>query len=164
MSLRCGIDLGTTCSAISWYNPDNRRVEIVELDHTGARELPSVVYFEPGGRVIVGDMARNAAWQYPDRVVVGIKQSMLGYSKLPLIDGRQYTSQEVAAEIFKALKKSAELFFHQDVTDIVIAVPAYFERQQLLKNHGADLLSELCAEVIVKRYRPPDQTTDEVIA
>lgn len=134
MGIRCGIDLGTTYSSIAWYDPDNRRVEIVSLEHAnGQRAIPSVVYFEPEGHVAVGEVARNAAWQYPDRVINGIKRVIMDddYKTTP-IDGKEYTPQEVVAEILKVLKADAESDLNNLVTDVVIAVPPYFEEKERL--------------------------------
>ena len=61
MSIRCGIDLGTTYSAISFYDENSRHIETIDLEHADGRNtIPSVVYYQPGGGVIVGEAARNA--------------------------------------------------------------------------------------------------------
>ena len=88
MSVRCGIDLGTTFSAISFYSEHQRRVETVDLEHAdGFNTIPSVVYYEAGDNVVVGETARNAQLQSPERVIVGIKRSMGEDYKTPPIDG-----------------------------------------------------------------------------
>jgi molecular chaperone DnaK len=127
MNIRCGIDLGTTYSAISYYDEDNHRVETIDLEHAdGQRIIPSVVFFEPGGNVIVGEPARNAALSHSDRVIIGIKRSMGDSYKTAPIDGRQYTPQEVSAEILKTLKEDAEVHLNRLVSEVVITVPAHF--------------------------------------
>ena len=144
MNIRCGIDLGTTYSAISWYDEDGRRVETVSLDHAdGGLILPSVVYFEAGGNVVVGDAADNARTQYPDRVVAGIKRSMGDDYKTAPIDGKEYTPQEVSAEILKALKSDAESYMGEPVKDVVISVPAYFGDRQRQATQEAGALAGL---------------------
>jgi molecular chaperone DnaK len=150
MAIRCGIDLGTTYSAISWYDPQNQRVEAVELDHAdGEQIIPSVVYFEAGGNVVVGEAALNAALQYPDRVIIGIKRSMGDDFKTQPIDGREYTPQEISAEILKVLKADAELYMGQPVKDVVISVPAHFgDRQRSATQEAAQLAGLDVLEII----------------
>lgn len=144
MSIRCGIDLGTTYSAISWYDADNRRVETIDLEHAdGSNIIASVVYFEDGGNVIVGEAARNAGLQYPERVIIGIKRSMGDDYKTPPIDGQEYTPQEVSAEILKVLKADAEMYLGEPVTDVVISVPAYFGDRQRMATQEATTLAGL---------------------
>jgi molecular chaperone DnaK len=144
MGVRCGIDLGTTYSAISWYDPDNRRVETIDLDTAdGDQILRSVVFYEPGGQVIVGEAAYNAARKYPDRVIIGVKRSMGDDWKTLPIDGRQYTPQEVSAEILKVLKADAEKFLGEPVQDVVITVPAYFGDNQRAATKEAGRLAGL---------------------
>lgn len=150
MSVRCGIDLGTTYSAISWYDPDNRRVETIDLDHAdGQAIIPSVVYFEAGGGVIVGEAARNAALQHPDRVIIGIKRSMGEDYKTAPIDGQAYTPQEVSAAILRVLKADAEMFLGETVTDVVISTPAYFgDRQRLATQEAGELAGLNVIEIV----------------
>ncbi|MFO1432362.1 MAG: Hsp70 family protein [Candidatus Competibacteraceae bacterium] len=141
MSIRCGIDLGTTYSAISWYDADNRRVETIDLEHAdGHNIIPSVVYFEAGGNIVVGEAARNANLQHSERVLVGIKRSMGEDYKTPPIDGREYTPQEISAEILKVLKTDAEQWLGEPLKDVVISVPAYFgDRERLATQEAAQL-------------------------
>ncbi len=128
MAVRCGIDLGTTYSAISWYDPYNNRAVTIDLDTAdGAKVIRSVVYFPgPGQPAVVGETAWNAARQHPDRVVVGIKRSIGTSFKTAAIDGHEYTPQEVSAEILKVLVQDAKKYLGEDVPDAVITVPAYF--------------------------------------
>ena len=128
MSLRCGIDLGTTYSAISWYDSFNNRVETADLESAdGGKILRSVVYYpEGGGPPVVGDTAWNAARQFPERVIVGIKRSMGGTYRTPPIDGVEHTPPQVSAEILRALVRDAQVYFGEEVRDVVITVPAYF--------------------------------------
>jgi molecular chaperone DnaK len=150
MSIRCGIDLGTTYSAISFYDENGRRLETIDLEHAdGGNTIPSVVYYEPGGTVIVGEAARNAALQHPERVIIGIKRSMGDDYKTPPIDGQQYTPQQVSAEILRLLKEDAQLFLGEPVTEVVISVPAYFgDRQRLATQEAAELAGLKVLEII----------------
>lgn len=150
MSIRCGIDLGTTYSAISFYDSYNRRVETVDLEHADGRNIiPSVVYFEAGGNVVVGEAAKNATLQYPERVIIGIKRSMGDDYKTPPIDDKEYTPQEISAEILKALKEDAEIFLGEPLEEVVISVPAYFgDRQRLATQEAAELAGLNVLEII----------------
>lgn len=144
MSICCGIDLGTTYSAISWYDSFNRRVETIDLEHAdGLPIIPSVVYFEPGGNVVVGEAARDAALQYPERVIFGIKRSMGNDYKTPPIDGKEYTPQEISSEILKTLKSDAEMYLGEPVTNVMISVPAYFGDRERLATEEAGKLAGL---------------------
>ncbi len=128
MAVRCGIDLGTTYSAISWYDSYNNRVDTIDLESAdGAKVIRSVVYYPGAGDApVVGDTAWNAARQAPDRVIVGIKRSMGTAYKTAPIDGAEYAPQQVSAEILKALVKDAQTFLGEEVKDVIITVPAYF--------------------------------------
>src|SRR5208282_2225541 len=103
MSVRCGIDLGTTYSSISWYDPYNNRVDTIQLNSAdGAPIIRSVVYYPGSGQPpVIGDTAWNAARNVPDRVIYGIKRSMGTDFKTAPIDGVSYTPQQVSAEILK---------------------------------------------------------------
>jgi molecular chaperone DnaK len=150
MSIRCGIDLGTTYSAISWYDDFNRRVVPIDLETAdGKAIIPSVVYYEAGGNVIVGESAVNAQNQYPERVITGIKRAMGNDYKTPPIDGKQYTPQQISAEILKVLKQDAELYFGEPLTDVVISVPAHFgDRQRQATREAAQLAGLNVLELI----------------
>jgi len=127
MKLTCGIDLGTTYSAISYYDELNQRVVTVELVNAadGAREIRSVVYYPAGGGVVVGDTAYNANRQYPDRVVIGVKRSMGTDWKFE-VDGRKLSAPEISAEILRVLIQEAEAILGEKVEEVVITVPAFF--------------------------------------
>lgn len=129
MTVRCGIDLGTTYSAISWYDEFNNRLENIELTDLsdGQKTVRSVVYYPGEGQEpVVGDTAWNAARQFSERVIVGIKRSMGGDYKTPPIDGKEYTPQEVSSVILKALAEDAEKMLTEEVKDVIITVPAHF--------------------------------------
>ncbi len=124
----CGIDLGTTYSAISWYDVDNDRVNTIELVNAadGQPIIRSVVYYPSGEAPVVGDTAWNAARQHPERVVVGIKRSMGDPNYHFSLDGENYSPQKISSEILKVLVQEAETYIGESVTDVVITVPAYF--------------------------------------
>ena len=141
MSYYCGIDLGTTFSVICYYDEFGRRVETVDLDHAdGGAILASAVYYEAGGNVVVGQTAANVKAQHPERVITGIKRSMGDEYKTAAIDGKQYTPQEVSAEILKVLKEDAEKFLGELIEGVVITVPAYFgDRERMATQEAAEL-------------------------
>lgn len=128
MPVTCGIDLGTTYSAISWYDPFGNRVDTVDLDTSdGEKLLRSVVYF-PGqdAQPVVGETAYHAERQYPDRVVKAIKRSMGTAYKTAPVDGVEYTPEQISARILEVLVADAEAFFGEPVGKAIITVPAYF--------------------------------------
>jgi molecular chaperone DnaK len=128
MAIRCGIDLGTTYSAISWYDTFNNRVVTADLESAnGERILRSVVYYPGSGEPpVVGEAAWNAARHFRDRVIADIKRSMGRSFRTPPIDGVEHTPPQVSAEILKALVRDAHAHFGEEVRDVVITVPAYF--------------------------------------
>lgn len=128
MSLRCGIDLGTTYSSISWYDPHNNRVITIDLNTADGRNiLRSVVFYPAAGEPpVIGESAWNARRQHPERVIVGIKRSMGMDFKVGPIDGKEYTPPEVSAEILKTLIKEAGDYLGEPVREVVITVPAHF--------------------------------------
>jgi len=150
MSYRYGIDLGTTYSAISYYDSASSWVETVDLNHAdGAQLIPSVVFFESESNVVVGSVAQNAALQHPERVIIGIKRSMGDNYQTAAIDGRQYTPQEVSAEILKVLKDDAEKRTGEPVKDVSISVPAHFgDRQRLATKEAAELAGLNVLEIL----------------
>ena len=125
----CGIDLGTTYSAISWYNPTTNQVDAIDLIDIadGTKLLRSVVYYPgEGEEAVVGDTAWSCAKMFPDRVITGIKRNVGTDFKTHAIDGKEYSPQEVQSEILKALVKEAGNYFDNEVSDVVITVPAWF--------------------------------------
>ncbi len=128
MAIRCGIDLGTTYSAISFFETYNNRVGRIDLNSAdGANIIRSAVYYpDQNQSPVVGETAINAAKKFPERVIVGIKRSMGTDFKTTPIDGVRYTPQQVSAEILKTVVKDAEMFLGEEVKEVVITVPAYF--------------------------------------
>ena len=129
MAKAVGIDLGTTNSVIAFLEAGE---PVVIPNSEGARTTPSVVAFSKTGEVLVGEVAKRQAITNPDRTFRSIKRHMGEAWKSEDIDGKQYTPQEISARVLGKLKKDAEQYLGETVTDAVITVPAYFndaERQ-----------------------------------
>src|SRR5204862_7212355 len=129
-----GIDLGTTNSVVSVLEAGEPNV-IPNAE--GARTTPSVVGFSKTGEVLVGEVAKRQAITNPDRTIRSVKRHM-GAAWSVDIDGKTYTAQEISARILQKLKRDAESYLGEDVTDAVITVPAYFDdhERQATKEAG----------------------------
>jgi molecular chaperone DnaK len=128
MAKAVGIDLGTTNSVVATLEGGEANV-IANAE--GARTTPSVVGFSKSGDVLVGEVAKRQAVTNPDRTVLSVKRHM-GSNWSTSVDGKTYTAQEISARILQKLKRDAESYLGEDVTQAVITVPAYFgdaERQ-----------------------------------
>jgi len=128
MARAVGIDLGTTNSVVSVLEGGE---PTVIANAEGFRTTPSVVAFTKDGEVLVGETAKRQAVTNVDRTIASVKRHM-GTSWSKDIDGKQYTPQEISARILQKLKRDAEQYLGESVTDAVITVPAYFndaERQ-----------------------------------
>ncbi|MGD0254654.1 MAG: molecular chaperone DnaK [Acidimicrobiales bacterium] len=122
-----GIDLGTTNSVVSVLEAGD---PVVIPNAEGGRTTPSIVAFsKSGGEVLVGEVAKRQAVTNPDRTVRSVKRDM-GTSWSIDIDGKKYTSQEISARILQKLKRDAESYLGETVTQAVITVPAYFDDAQ----------------------------------
>jgi molecular chaperone DnaK len=121
-----GIDLGTTNSVVSVLEAGD---PVVIPNSEGARTTPSVVAFSKGGEVLVGEVAKRQAITNPDRTIRSVKRHM-GSSWTIDIDGKAYTSQEISARTLQKLKRDAEAYLGDTVTQAVITVPAYFDDAQ----------------------------------
>jgi len=122
-----GIDLGTTNSVVSVLEAGE---PVVIPNAEGSRTTPSVVAFAKNGEVLVGQSAKNQAVTNVDRTIRSVKREMGTDWKSPEIDGKKYTPQEISARILQKLKRDAETYLGEPVTDAVITVPAYFEDAQ----------------------------------
>lgn len=144
-----GIDLGTTNSAMAYY--DGKDAKIIP-NKEGRNTTPSVVAFTDKGEVLVGEPAKRQAITNPERTIYSVKRIMgmmcnekkaqeakkhVQYKIVDKngacaveVDGKVYTPQEISAKILMKLKKDAEEFFGEEVTDAVITVPAYFNDSQ----------------------------------
>ena len=148
MSKIIGIDLGTTNSCVSVME-GNEPVVIPNAE--GKRTTPSVIAFVEGGEIKVGDPAKRQAVTNPTKTISSIKrfmgnkfsESKKEVKRVPFsvvkgdndtprvdIDGRLYTPQELSAMVLQKMKKTAEDYLGQTVTDAVITVPAYFNDSQ----------------------------------
>jgi molecular chaperone DnaK len=121
-----GIDLGTTNSVVSVLEAGD---PVVIPNSEGARTTPSVVAFSKGGEVLVGEVAKRQAITNPDRTIRSVKRHM-GTSWSIKIDDKDYTSQEISARTLMKLKRDAEAYLGDTVTQAVITVPAYFDDAQ----------------------------------
>ncbi len=128
MSRAVGIDLGTTNSVVSTLEGGE---PTVITNAEGFRTTPSVVAFTKDGEVLVGETAKRQAVTNVDRTISSVKRHM-GTDWSVTIDGKKYTPQEISARILAKLKRDAEQYLGEPVTDAVVTVPAYFndaERQ-----------------------------------
>src|SRR5438132_818670 len=122
-----GIDLGTTNSVVSVLEAGE---PTVIPNAEGARTTPSVVGFSKSGEVLVGEVAKRQAITNPDRTVRSVKRHMGETSWTVDIDGKKYTPQEISARILQKLKRDAEAYLGDTVTQTVITTPAYFDDAQ----------------------------------
>jgi len=121
-----GIDLGTTNSVVSVLEAGE---PTVIPNAEGSRTTPSVVAFSKTGEVLVGEVAKRQAITNPDRTIRSVKREM-GTSWAIEIDGKQYSAQEISARILQKLKRDAEAYLGDSVTQAVITTPAYFDDAQ----------------------------------
>jgi len=161
-----GIDLGTTNSCVAVFEGNE---PVVIANSEGKRTTPSVVGFVDGGERKVGDPAKRQAITNPKKTVYSIKRFMgetwqqteKEISRVPFnvvneggyprvdIDGRKYTPQEISAMVLQKMKKTAEDFLGQEVTDAVITVPAYFSDSQRQATKEAGQIAGLNVRRIV---------------
>ncbi len=126
MAKAVGIDLGTTNSVVAVLEGGE---PTVIANAEGSRTTPSVVAFAKDGEVLVGEVAKRQAITNPDRTIRSIKREM-GTSWALDIDGKSYNPQEVSARTLMKLKRDAEAYLGDTVTEAVITVPAYFDDAQ----------------------------------
>jgi molecular chaperone DnaK len=126
MARAVGIDLGTTNSCVSVL--DGGEPSVI-ANAEGARTTPSIVAFAKNGEVLVGEVAKRQSVTNVERTIRSVKRHM-GTNWTQDIDGKKYTPQEISARILMKLKRDAESFLGDTVTDAVITVPAYFNDAQ----------------------------------
>ncbi|MCD2134951.1 molecular chaperone DnaK [Rhodococcus qingshengii] len=126
MARAVGIDLGTTNSVVAVLEGGE---PVVVANAEGSRTTPSVVAFAKNGEVLVGQPAKNQAVTNVDRTLRSVKRH-IGTDWNVEIDGKKYTPQEISARTLMKLKRDAEAYLGEDITDAVITVPAYFEDAQ----------------------------------
>jgi molecular chaperone DnaK len=139
MAKAVGIDLGTTNSVVSVLEAGE---PVVIPNAEGGRTTPSVVGFSKTGEVLVGEVAKRQAITNPDRTIRSVKRHM-GTSWTIDIDGKAYTSQEISARILGKLKRDAEAYLGDTVTQAVITVPAYFDDAQRTATKEAGAIAGL---------------------
>jgi len=127
MAKAVGIDLGTTNSVVSFLEAGD---PVVIPNSEGSRTTPSVVAFSKSGEVLVGEVAKRQAITNPDRTFRSIKRHMGEAWRSTDVDGKQYTAQEISARTLMKLKRDAEAYLGDTVTQAVITVPAYFDDAQ----------------------------------
>jgi len=145
MSKIIGIDLGTTNSCVAVMEGGNFAI-IPNSD--GGRTTPSVVNIKDNGEIIVGEIAKRQAITNPDSTVISIKTQMGSDYKVN-IHGKDYTPQEISAMILKKLKKDAESYLGETVTEAVITVPAYFTDAQRQATKDAGEIAGLKVQRII---------------
>src|SRR4051812_21395345 len=126
MARAVGIDLGTTNSVVAVLEGGD---PVVVANSEGSRTTPSVVAFARNGEVLVGQPAKNQAVTNVDRTIRSVKRE-IGTDWSVEIDGKNYTAQEISARVLMKLKRDAEAYLGEDITDAVITVPAYFNDAQ----------------------------------
>ena len=127
MAKAVGIDLGTTNSVVAVLEAGD---PVVIPNSEGARTTPSVVAFSKAGEVLVGEVAKRQAITNPDRTFRSIKRHMGEGWRSDDVDGKKYTPQEISARTLMKLKRDAEAYLGDTVTQAVVTVPAYFDDAQ----------------------------------
>src|SRR4051812_1274325 len=126
MARAVGIDLGTTNSVVSVLEGGE---PTVIANAEGSRTTPSIVAFAKNGEVLVGEVAKRQAVTNPDRTIRSVKRE-IGTNWTVDIDTKKYTPQEISARVLMKLKRDAEAYLGESITDAVITVPAYFNDSQ----------------------------------
>ena len=134
-----GIDLGTTNSVVSVLEGGD---PVVVPNAEGSRTTPSVVAFSSDGEVLVGEVAKRQAITNPGRTIRSVKRHM-GTAKKFKIDDKDYASQEISARVLMKLKRDAEEYLGDAVTQAVITVPAYFDDAQRTATNEAGKVAGL---------------------
>ena len=140
MAKAVGIDLGTTNSVVAVLEAGE---PTVIPNAEGARTTPSVVAFSKSGEVLGGEVAKRQAITNPDRTFRSIKRYMGENWKSEDVDGKQYTPQEISARTLMKLKRDAEAYLGDTVTQAVITVPAYFDDAQRTATKEAGTIAGL---------------------
>jgi molecular chaperone DnaK len=176
MARAVGIDLGTTNSVVSVLEGGE---PTVIANAEGARTTPSVVAFAKSGEVLVGEVAKRQAVTNIDRTIRSVKRHM-GTDWTTKIDDKTFTPQQISAFVLQKLKRDAEAYLGETVTDAVITVPAYFSDAQRQATKEAGEIAGLNVSRIVNeptaaalacsrsarawsRSRPPAVTTTSVV-
>src|ERR1041385_2054445 len=165
-----GIDLGTTNSEAAVMEGGKPRIiPSAEGNVYGGKNFPSVVAFSKEGEILVGDAAKRQAVLNPERTIQRIKRKM-GSKYTVTIDDKTYTPQQVSAMILQKVKRDAEAFLGEEVTEAVVAVPAYFDDDQRQATKDAGKIAGLEVKRIVNEPTAAalayglDKDNDETIA
>ncbi|NNG20948.1 molecular chaperone DnaK [Naumannella sp. ID2617S] len=145
MARAVGIDLGTTNSVVAVLEGGE---PTVIPNAEGARTTPSVVAFAKGGEVLVGEVAKRQAVTNVDRTIRSVKRHM-GTDWSVDIDGKKYTPQEISARVLMKLKRDAEAYLGEPVTNAVITVPAYFSDSERQATKEAGEIAGMTVDRIV---------------
>ena len=145
MAKTIGIDLGTTNSCVAVIEGGE---PVVIANAEGSRTTPSVVAFAKNGERLVGQVAKRQAVSNPDHTIASIKRQM-GTSYKVKINSKEYTPQEISAMILTKLKKDAEAYLGEPVTQAVITVPAYFTDSQRQATKDAGRIAGLDVKRII---------------
>ena len=145
MAKTIGIDLGTTNSCVAVIEGGE---PVVIANAEGSRTTPSVVAFAKNGERLVGQVAKRQAVSNPDHTIASIKRQM-GTSYKVKINSKEYTPQEISAMILTKLKKDAEAYLGETVTQAVITVPAYFTDSQRQATKDAGRIAGLDVKRII---------------
>ncbi len=140
MAKAVGIDLGTTNSVVAVFEAGDT---VVIPNSEGGRTTPSVVAFSKAGEVLVGEVAKRQAITNPDRTFRSIKRHMGESWKSDDVDGKRYSPQEISARTLMKLKRDAEAYLGDTVTQAVITVPAYFDGAQRTATKEAGTIAGL---------------------
>lgn len=140
-----GIDLGTTNSVVAVVEHGD---PVVIANSEGGRTTPSVVAFSKDGQTLVGQVAKRQAILNPERTVASIKRKM-GTRDRVTVDGKEYSPEEISARILQKLKRDAEAYLGEPVTDAVITVPAYFDDAQRTATKNAGEIAGLNVKRII---------------
>ncbi len=140
MAKAVGIDLGTTNSVVAVLEAGEA---VVIPNSEGSRTTPSVVAFSKAGEVLVGEVAKRQAITNPERTFRSIKRHMGENWKSEDVDGKKYTPQEISARTLMKLKRDAEAYLGDTVTQAVITVPAYFDDAQRTATKEAGAIAGL---------------------
>ena len=145
MARAVGIDLGTTNSVVAVLEGGE---PTVIANAEGARTTPSVVAFSKSGEVLVGEVAKRQAVTNVDRTIRSVKRHM-GTDWSVKIDDKAFTAQQISAFVLQKLKRDAEAYLGETVTDAVITVPAYFSDAQRQATKEAGEIAGLTVSRIV---------------
>ena len=161
MGRAVGIDLGTTNSAVAVLT--GGEPEII-ANAEGGRTTPSVVSFAKNGEVLVGEVAKRQAVTNPDRTVRSVKRHMGESSWRFRADGKEFSPQQISAFILQKLKRDAEAYLGDQVTQAVITVPAYFDDAQRQATKEAGEIAGLeVLRIINELAYSLDKENDETI-